>query len=260
MAKLPKELKDKAARSESKATNVAIASGPAGALGSLIPGAAPFVLVGAALIGAAAALRAKKQHQLVIDPPRDDFDQETTIGPPTLSPHVLEDTAVEHAAVDFARTQEEMARIIEAMVTAIERASGAELANDAAMLEARTNEVADFAGLLSNLLDASSSVTGSLREALDPYSGPARINEIPPTNLAVALGDDLVAQLESMGIPRDDLTAPIEEVPEDPVGSLSVALGEAAEADYEFSVGLRHALEEGTLLEPEAGENASSST
>jgi len=257
VARPAKGQKEAAARTEDKVDAAAKASIPASACATLIPGAGLFVAAGIALVGGGLSFWARKLHKLGVDPPRDDFDQETIIGPPVLRPRVLGGTSVEEAAVEFVRTEDELARILEAMITAIERASGAELENRTAMAEARTAEVLTFADMLSSRLVESGGATDALRQALQEYAGPIEFPD-SPGQLNLFLGEDITAQLEEMGVDRQDLVAMIKIIPDDPIGYLDTTLADASEADREFGLGLKAALLEETLLEPEAGMDAGS--
>ena len=252
MARLTEAKKNAISKSADKVTLAGIAAQPAAYFAVLIPGAGPFVAGGLVLAGAALGIRALWQNKLARDPPRDDFDQETTLGPSTLSPRVIGDTDFERAAVDFVRIEDEIARIIEAMVTALERASGAELAGQSAMAEAREAEVLQFGEMLASRLAASGDVTadvrGSLKQTINEHPSPRELEDFPPT-LATSLGEELASQLESMGISGRDLQGLTGPVAQDPIEYLDEALAELAEGDQELRLNLRAWLLDGTLLE-----------
>jgi hypothetical protein len=252
VARLTTAKKNAISKSADKVTLAGIATQPAAYFAVLIPGAGPFVAGGLVLAGAALGIRALWQHKLARDPPRDDFDQETTLVPSTLSPKVIGDTDFERVAVEFARIEDEIARIIEAMVTALERASGAELAGESAMAEARAAEVLQFGEMLTSRLAASGDVTAdlkaNLKQTINEHPSPKELEDFPPT-LATSLGEDLASQLESMGIPGRNLQGLTGPVAENPIEYLDEALGELAGGDQEFRLNLLEWLFDGTLLE-----------
>jgi hypothetical protein len=252
MARLTKAKKNAISKSADKVTLAGIATQPAAYFAVLIPGAGPFVAGGLVLAGTALGIRALWQSKLARDPPRDDFDQETTLGPPTLAPRVIGGTDFERVAVEFAYIEDEIARIIEAMVTALERASGAEGAGKSAMAEARSAEVLQFGEMLTSRLVASGKVTAdlraSLKQTINEHPFPNELEDFPPT-LATSLGEDLAAQLKSMGIPGSSLQGLTGPVAEDPIEYLDEVLGELAEGDQEFCLSLQESLLDGTLLE-----------
>jgi hypothetical protein len=231
----------------------AIATQPAAYIAVLIPGAGVFVAGGLVLVGAVLGVRAVQQNRLARDPPRDDFDQATTLGPPSFSPKVIGGTPFEEVAIEFVRVQDELAQLLAAAVTALERASGAELADNQVLLAARTAEALHFAEALSSQLEASSPTTddlrAGLRAALSEHPEP---NEIPdfPRNLSTSLGEDLATQLRAMGVPGRDLAGLAGPVADDPIGYLDDALGQLGAADYELGRCLEKSLRQGTLLAP----------
>jgi hypothetical protein len=250
--------KDAAERSQDKAQTGAELSGAASFGVAFIPGPGPFIGGGILIFGLVLGRRARKQAKIVKDPPRDDYDQTTVLRPLVFSPRALGDSTVEEVAVRAAGIQDRLAQIIDAMVIAIERASGAELAGKFAMAEARTAEALHFAEMLSSRLLASSEAIGELHNALAEYSGPVKVPG--SMRLSRALGDDVTAQLEAMGVSSDDLAMSIETLPDDPVGDFGSAIAETAEADYAFATVIQRALSDGTLLEPEAGTGTSTAS
>lgn len=224
--------KDAAFRNQNRASGVAVAAGPAVGAAALIPGAGPFVALGIAAVGAAFGIRAIIQGRIVHDPPRDDYTVATTMPPPRFDTSVLGQSDLERSAAELIRVNDETTRAFEAMIVALERASGAELANDAAMTDARVAEAVDFALRASEGLQQSSERTGPFRSALD---------EIRP---------DALTALDEVGIPREYLPRAEPQPSADPIADLSDSLGQSAESDYEFARELDVLARDVTLVQP----------
>jgi hypothetical protein len=231
MSRPSQATKDAAFENQNQASVVAIATAPAAGLVALIPVAGPFVVVGILAVGAGYGLRALRQGRIVHDPPRHDFSVPTTLPPPMVAMKVFSDTALDAPASGLVRATDETARAFEAMVLALERASGAEIAGDGAMEEARLGEAFEFAQLASDGLLASSEFAGPFRDALEEFRDPA------------------FAVLEALGLPRDHLRTIVEVASDDPVTDLSLAVGRAAESDYGLAEYLRGAIADRSLIQ-----------
>jgi hypothetical protein len=218
--RLTQDQKEAAFHSQQQATGAAVTAGAVAAGTALIPGFGLFISAGVGMIGAALSFRALRQGKLHHDPPRSDFRSETTLEPPAFNPDALGDLPIDVAP--FVRVTDELARIFGAMDVAIERASGAELENDAEMAQARSAEVLAFADRASARLIDSSELTGPLRAAL---------------------------RERASGLPLPPF-AFFEPTSRDPVDQLIRALGLVAEADSEYAVRIRADLQQGVLLEP----------
>jgi hypothetical protein len=250
MPRPTKRQKDAAFNQQQATSAAAIAAGTAAVGVAFIPLAGPFVAAGAALVGGALSLRALHLGRLAHDPPRDDYRLPTAVSSSALDTAGLGESDVERAEAEFANVVDEEARIVDALVVALERAWGAELANDATMVEARTAEALDFANQASERFVTSSELAHRLSEALNQFSeSPAPPLDLP-TSLERALPDEVVTQVESRGIPFDYINTLIEVIPERPVAELIRRLETLAEADLDYARFLRTSLSEGAFLEP----------
>lgn len=189
MPRPTKRQKDAAFNQQQATSAVAIGAGTAAVGLAFIPVAGLFVAAGAVVVGGALSLRALHLGRIAHDPPRDDYGLRTTVEPALLDTAGLGESDAERAAAEFAGVVEEEARILDALVVARERASGAELANDAAMVEARTAEVLDFANQASERFVTSSELADRLSEALNQFSEAPGPPLDLPTTLERALPD-----------------------------------------------------------------------
>ena len=89
---------------------------------------------------------------------------------------VLGPTRVEAAAAELMRVIDETTRAFDAMILALERASGAERASESALAEARSTEAFDFAQQASNGLAASSELVSPLRTLSRGITAPSRVD------------------------------------------------------------------------------------
>ena len=194
--------------------------------------AGPFIAAGIAAVGAAFGFRAIKLGKVVRDPPRDDYSTPTPLSDPPIDMTTVGDSPVESAAAALVESVDTCNRALEAMMLALERASGAELAGDAEMLEARVAEVFEFARLTKDSLWASSELAGPFRTALDE------------------LRVDILAPLDEAGVPRGYLRPTGESISDDPVADLDMAMGLMAESDYEFAQFLEDAVADQSLIRP----------
>lgn len=243
--------KDAAFRNQEVASGVATTSGVAAAGVALIPGVGPFIALGAAGVGAIFGIRAIKLGRIAHDPPRDDYSEPTTLPPSRVDVSVLGDSPTEVAAAGLIDANDQATRAFDAIILALERASGAELAGDDAMLEARAAEVFEFAAQASDALIASSERTGPFRDALAEFRDVSTPPFQPGTTLESLLPEPTLSAWDALGLPRDYLRAGIDRRPtERPVEALSDALGQTAESDYEFAQYLQSAVRDQTLLQP----------
>jgi hypothetical protein len=250
MPRPTKRQKDAAFNQQQATSAAAIGAGTAAVGLAFIPVAGPFVAAGAVVVGGALSLRALHLGRLAHDPPRDDYRLPTTVSSSALDTAGLGESDVERAEAEFANVVDEEARIVDALVVALERASGAELANDATMVEARTAEALDFAHQASERFMTSSELAHHLSEALNQFSeSPAPPLDLP-TTLERALPDEVATQVESRGIPFDYMNTLIEVIPERPVAELIHELETLAEADLDYARFLSASLSEEAFLEP----------
>ncbi len=250
MTELSAEQKATASENQDRANYAALAAAPAAAGALFIPIAGPFVALGIVTIGSAIGAVGVHQGKLARDPPRDDFDIETTLGPHLFDPTLLGTSRFEVNAAEFVRIEDQIARLSDAFVRALERASGAELAGDRVMFEQREAEALRFAERLGSQLEVSAEKTGLVRADLARFSGVPFTPPPLPTTLAGVLEDELVNRLEQSGVPHGYLATEIESMPDDPVGQFADALAAMAEANYASALGIRDALRDGTLIEP----------
>jgi hypothetical protein len=250
MPRPTKRQKD-AAFNQQQTTQAAAIGATTAAVGlAFIPVAGVFVAAGVAIVGGALSLRALHLGRLAHDPPRDDYRLPTTVASGALDTAGLGESDVERAAAEFASSVDEEAQIVDALVVALERASGAELANDATMVVARTEEALDFANQASERFVTSSQLAHRFSEALNQFSeSPAPPLDLP-TTLERALPDEVVTQVESRGVPFDYMKTLIEVIPERPVAELIRELETLAEADLDYARFLSASLSEGAFLEP----------
>jgi hypothetical protein len=124
MPRLSQPTKDGAFENQNQATAVTIAATAAAGLTALIPVAGPFVAAAIGLVGAGFGWRALKQGKMVHDPPRDDYQIPTTLSPPLIEAGDPGDTALDTSAAELARATDRAMRALDAMMLALERASG----------------------------------------------------------------------------------------------------------------------------------------
>lgn len=219
MPRFTQEQKDAAFRNQERALNVVGAAGIAAAAAPLIPVAGIFVAIGVATVGAAIAWRGSRQGRIVRDPERDDFHIETTLEPARFNIDGFGGSGVEVAAADFVRVSDELARLFEAIVVAVERAAGAEQAAEPGFVQARAAEALAFAERASGQLYSSSDHARALAETLQEYADVDFPPSAPPS-------------------PGDK-----------PVQQLIDALVELGEADAEYAGAIQEALRAGSFLE-----------
>lgn len=163
----------------------------------------------------------------------------------------LGDSPIERAAAALIDASDETTRALAAMIVAIERASGAEIASNDEALAARLGETREFAQLASRGLMATSDLSQRFAAALDD------IPDVAPTpsgsTLAIGLPESTLAILRAAGVTDEYLETPLEASGFDSVRELASALDQASESDYEFSRYLDRAVADDTLLEPGFG-------
>lgn len=228
--------KDAAFRNQNQALGVATASAPTIAFSALIPVAGPFIAAGVAAVGAAFGFRAIKLGKVVRDPPREDYSTPTTIAESTIDAAIVGGTPLEYAAADLIDAVDRSGRAFDAMMLALERSSGAELAGDAEVRKARIAEVYEFAQLASESLSVSADLAGPFRGAVDQ------------------LHVEILDRLDESGVPRRYLEPTDVAIADDPIAGFDLAIGSVAEGDYEFARYLNTAIADGSLIEPLAEE------
>jgi hypothetical protein len=184
------EQKAAAAANQEAVSYAAATVGMAGAGGALIPVAGPFVAAGCGVLSGALALRAIQQGRIVRDPARDDYDEQTTLGPVRFNISDLAETSVEMAVADLVSTTDELTRLIEANVLAVERSDGARDPNalsGRAYLGSRTDEALGFAAAIAGRLGRSSFAARGAASALQDRPPEADISEYQPHTVVDAL-------------------------------------------------------------------------
>lgn len=225
-------------------------------------GASPFVLplhvvaIGTAAVGALSGILANRLQRFADDPPRDDYFDETKVEASTLNTSRPGDSPVAVATSGLLVATDRTVRDFDALILALERASGAEENGSIAMEQARVAEVLEFATDAGQSLVESGTLTARYRDALGEYRG--RSYEVEPV-------DDLptvIDAVRTMGIPLEpgDLAAVGAAATDDPLGPLIDVLAEAAESDYEFGSYLTTAASNGTLIEQHFEPEASTQT
>jgi hypothetical protein len=259
MSELTKDQKDRAFGHQDVAGYAAQAATVAAAGSLFIPLAGPFVSLGMIAISASLGAVSIRMGKLGRDPARDDFAEETILGPPLFDFNVLAAEGVDETLLTFARNEAEVARLADALIVAIERSSGAEHASDDEAQVRRATEALDFAGQLGIQLIQSSELTSSVRSAFLRYSEPPVNPPAAPVKPDDLLGNWL-GQLEQAGIPSDLLATEVEVTRDDPFGSFSDSLGSVAESSYGFGLAIREAAQAGQLLQPGKDETGESTT
>lgn len=210
-----------------------------------IPVAGPFAAAGFGAVGAVLSIRGIRLGKVVRDPPRDDFRHETEPVVSRLDLDPLRESPLGEPVIVLVAAVDETNRLLDAMVTAVERASGAEIAGDREAAEARLSEAYRFAEALSVGFRTSSAGAGQLAEAMMPYQDVRVPNDTPlrrmvrqvrrqlsRSTLASELPSDILQALEQMGFTRDELQIPLH-VAEDafPIRRLVSDLEDLAEVD-----------------------------
>jgi len=244
--------KDAAYRSQNKAAAVAAAAGGAAGGAALIPIVGPFVAAGIGAVGAVFGFRAIIQGKVVHDPPRGDYFVPTALEPPVFGPGVLGDSPVERTGAELVAVNDEAARALAAMVIAVERASGAELAGDTTAATTRVNEAFEFAQIASRGLVTSSELNYPFMQALAEIPGEVASPQ-PHRSLASQLPQPTLTKLRAAGVPDRYLQANVRASKRDPITALTDALSQSAEADYEFGQYVERAVNDNTLLESGTG-------
>ena len=252
MPRFSDEQKKAASKNKLRIERLAAATVPAAGAAVLIPGFGPLVSVGVGVIGFAIFWRAGRQERIIIDPARDDFSLPTEPEPPRFDTAVFGDSRLAGAVADFVRVTDELAALFEAVVVAVERASGAEQAGDHSMMEARTVEALTFAEQASAQLFWSSDYARAIAEALSDFAE-FQLPTLPadlPVPLGQVLSEEIVEQAERIGVPRDFLySAEIKTLPDAPIRDLIEVLGDTAEADAEYAGTIRDAISAETFIE-----------
>lgn len=167
-----REQKDAAARNQDKVNAAAIAAGMAGSASAIAPVVGPFVAAGCGVVAGALALRGIWQGKKVRDPARWDFDVETTVGPVRFDISDFAESAIETGIADLVSVTDELTRLVEAEVTAVERSDGARAADEYAIARLRTGEAVGFAQAISQRLYRSSNLVRGLAIAIGDTTGP----------------------------------------------------------------------------------------
>jgi hypothetical protein len=160
------EQKNAAARNQETIGYAAATLGTVAAGSALIPVAGAFVTAGCGVLAGALSLRVIHQGKIARDPPRQDYSVDTKLGPVRLNISDLARTPSEIAVADLVSTTDELTRLIEANVLAVERSDGARAADHAFATRARAEEALRFAELIADRLDGSSIAARSLASAL----------------------------------------------------------------------------------------------
>jgi hypothetical protein len=166
MPRFSQDQKDAARRNETWATNTGHAALALAAVTQVVPVAGIPAGPLLALVGAVALWRAKSQDRIAADPPRDDYYAETTLEPAWMSTEHFGDSEIQAAGAAFARVTDDLARLFEAVVVAVERAEGAERAGDFASMQVRTAEALAFAKSAADQLRWSSRYAAALAQAV----------------------------------------------------------------------------------------------
>ena len=122
-------------------------------------------------VAAALSIRGTLLGKVVRDPPRDDFRQQTEPAESRLDLDPLRESPFGEPAIGLIAAVDETNRLLDAMVTALERASGAELANDLDAAEARLGEAYRFAESASVGFRNSSAGGGSAQGGIETVPG-----------------------------------------------------------------------------------------
>jgi hypothetical protein len=248
MPRPSQDAKDAAYRSQNKAAAVAATAGGAAGGAALIPIVGPFIAAGIGAVGAAFGFRAIVQGKVVHDPPRADYFVPTALDPPVFGPGILGDSPVERIGAELVAVNDEAARALAAMVIAVERASGADLAGDT-VAAARVNEAFEFAQIASRGLVTSSELSGPFVRALAEIPGEVASPQ-PRRSLASQLPQSTLTALRATGVSDKYLRGPVRVYKRDPISALTDALNQSAEIDYEFGQYVERAVSDKTLLEP----------
>jgi hypothetical protein len=249
MPRPSQDAKDAAFRSKNKAAAVAATAGGAAGGAALIPIVGPFIAAGIGAVGAAFGFRAIVQGKVVHDPPRADYFVLTALDPPVFGPGILGDSPVERIGAELVAVNDEAARALAAMVIAVERASGADLAGDTVAASARVNEAFEFAQIASRGLVTSSELSGPFVRALSEIPGEVTSPQ-PRRSLASQLPQSTLTTLRAAGVPDKYLRGPVRVYKRDPISALTDALNQSAEIDYGFGQYVERAVSDKTLLEP----------
>jgi hypothetical protein len=232
--------------------------------GSLfIPGAGLFIAAAAGVAGAGLAALATKQNQVAHDPPRDDFFTSTEVAPSTLNLEALGGSPIREPAIALARSADEAARLLDAMITAVERASGAEIAGDA---NAYGAQLAQAYGFLEHAGDSHAEGALEARRLageLAPFEGLERTGRTPLwhlvrrrlglSTLANELPQTIVEELQRMGFSERDLHTRFRMTSEQyPVRALVRDLYALAEANDAYAEYARRSVPERNAFEADA--------
>jgi hypothetical protein len=248
-----KAQKDRARRSARRAKKVrkyALLASPA--IG-LIPPHVPGLFAPAA-VSFVFDSRVESCEALADDPPKADYQEPSQVREPTLQLSALSDPLGE-AAIPLISAVDASARLIEAMVVAIERAQGAELANDWSAAALRANEAYSWAAQASAQFIASSEATPAFTDALNEYRPATNEHPFRLRALAAARPARLlpISDLEVMGFQRTLSPAllPLNVNAAQPVPDLITALLDSAANDRDYGQFLQGSVEQRLLLEGE---------
>jgi hypothetical protein len=194
----PPEQKAAAERNQDRVNTLAIAAGFAGSTLALVPVAGPFIGAGCGVLAGALGLRGIQQGRIVRDPPREDFDVATRLGPPRFNVSELASSPVEVSIVDLVSTTDKLTRLVEANVVAVERAEGAQASGARTATRHRVREALRFAEEMSQELFRSSNLAEGMSRSMRNVFG-AESREVT----------ELTAALESLATADEEWAAEI---------------------------------------------------
>jgi hypothetical protein len=166
MAKFSPKAKDSAKKWRKFSLGVSYSAGALGTVahGTIVGAPVGLVLYG---LGLVAGAQAAAQDRIAHDPPRGDFETETVLAGPFFAPLALsQHERVDAAAVRALEIADDVYRIFNSLVIAVERSQGAQQANRPDARRAREYEAVGFAGDAVWALRAFSDAAYMLGDAL----------------------------------------------------------------------------------------------